>query len=358
VKKSRILEISGYPPPRSGWNVRVLFLKKYLEAQGHECVVLNIGANRMVPSDEYETVMGAVDYMRKVWRFARRGYTPHVHVNGASPKGLALALVAELISAVARRPCVLTFHGGAQQEYFPRAKYPRLGPAFRLLFRLPRWIICNSEEVKTKIRQYGVTVDKIVPIPAFSPQYLEQVTGSLGPEVRAFYERFAHVIFCYMKMRLLFFPIQTLDAFGALAARRGDVGLVLCGIVGHMEDGVWPAVQARLVLPDLRERVLGLDDLPHESFLQALRRSSICLRTPLTDGVSSSVLEALSLGVPVVASENHSRPPGVITYDPHQPAALASLLDDVLSRREAIASALPRPLVRDTLADEASLLTM
>jgi glycosyltransferase involved in cell wall biosynthesis len=69
------------------------------------------------------------------------------------------------------------------------------------------------------------------------------------------------------------------------------------------------------------------------------------------------VLEALSLGVPVIAAENHTRPAGVITYDPRDPEALASALDDLLSRRSEIASQLQRPDVRDTLTQEAELLT-
>ncbi len=60
------------------------------------------------------------------------------------------------------------------------------------------------------------------------------------------------------------------------------------------------------------------------------------LRTHLSDGVCSSVLQALSLRVPVVAIENHSRPPGVITYPPHNVEGLADLLDDVLNRRHEI----------------------
>ena len=86
--KRKILQISPYPPPWTGWGVRVQFLKKHLEARGHECSVLNIGSNRRVPSDEYETVLSGWDYVRKVWRFARRGFLVHMHVNGASWKGL------------------------------------------------------------------------------------------------------------------------------------------------------------------------------------------------------------------------------------------------------------------------------
>ncbi|MBA3884179.1 MAG: glycosyltransferase family 4 protein [Acidobacteria bacterium] len=355
--RSRILEISSYPPPRAGWGVRVQFLKKYLEAQGHECVVLNIGTNRTVPSDEYETVLGGFDYLRKVWRFGRRGYVAHVHVNGASMKGFVLAIVAEMVSVVCGRRCFLTFHAGIEQRYFPRPRYPLLLPVFWLLFTLPRSIICNSEEVKARIVEYGVSPGKIVPIPAFSRQYLESDAEPLPAEVEAFFRRFQEIVFCYMKMRPLFFPELTIEAFGGLAARRPGVGLLLCGIIGHMDEGIWPAVQARLSAADLRDRVLVVDDLPHGAFVQALGRATVCLRTHLSDGVCSSVMEALSLGVPVVATENHTRPPGVITYDPRHPSVLTALLDDVLSRRDQIAAGLQRPDVRDTLAEEAQLLT-
>ena len=67
---ARILEITSYPPPRAGWGVRVEHVRRSLERDGHECVVLNIGANRRVPSTEYVTVSGLVDYMWKVLRYS------------------------------------------------------------------------------------------------------------------------------------------------------------------------------------------------------------------------------------------------------------------------------------------------
>jgi hypothetical protein len=77
----------------------------------------------------------------------------------------------------------------------------------------------------------------------------------------------------------------------------------------------------------------------------------------LSDGVCSSVLEALALRVPVVAAENHTRPSGVITYRADDPDALARTLDDVLRRHDQIVDGLPQPDLRDTLAEEAALLT-
>jgi glycosyltransferase involved in cell wall biosynthesis len=355
--KSKILQISSYPPPRAGWGVRVELLKRHLEAEGHECVVLNIGTNRTIPSHEYETVLGGLDYLRKLWRFSRQGFVAHVHVNGASPKGFVLAIAAEVVNLVSGRRCFLTFHAGIEQVYFPRPKYPFLLPVFWILFAIPGRIICNSEEVKAKIIEYGVEPSKIVPIQAFSRQYMEVTEEPLPSDMEDFYERFPQVVFCYLKMRPLFYPTATIDGFARLAARRQDVGLILCGIEGHMDRGIWPAVQARLAKPDLRDRVLVVDDLSHDLFLRALGRASICLRTHLSDGVCSTVLEALTLGVPVVATENHNRPAGVITYDPVDVDALASILDDVMNRRDQIVTTLLRPEVRDTLAEEVELLT-
>src|SRR5690606_29647691 len=96
--------------------MRVQLLKRLLEAQGHACVVLNIGQSRKIPSPEYETVLSAADYVKKVWRFSRRGYVAHVHVNGASPQGFVLALTAELLNLACGRRCFLTFHAGDRKS--------------------------------------------------------------------------------------------------------------------------------------------------------------------------------------------------------------------------------------------------
>src|SRR4051812_49572891 len=64
-----------------------------------------------------------------------------------------------------------------------------------------------------------------------------------------------------------------------------------------------------------RASLLLLGNLKHEEFVTLLTRSDLKLRTPACDGISASVLESLALGVPVVASDNGRRPPGVVTYN-------------------------------------------
>jgi glycosyltransferase involved in cell wall biosynthesis len=63
-----------------------------------------------------------------------------------------------------------------------------------------------------------------------------------------------------------------------------------------------------------RRSLLLLGNLAHDEFLTLLTYCSAYLRSPACDGVAASVLEALALGVPVVASENERRPAEVITY--------------------------------------------
>src|SRR5687768_12655277 len=107
-----------------------------MEAQGHACVVLNIGTSRRIPSPEYETVLSGTDFLRKVWRYSRAGHVVHAHANGDSPTGLALAITAQIINLLCGQRPVLTFHAGAIQRHFPRHRNRLLVPAFWFLFLL------------------------------------------------------------------------------------------------------------------------------------------------------------------------------------------------------------------------------
>ena len=353
----KILQITSYPPPRAGWGVRVEFLKKRLEADGHVCTVLNLGRSRTIPSPEYETVLGGVDYVKKVWRFSRAGFVVHMHMNGESPKGFVLSLLAEFINLVWGRRCFLTFHAGIDQPYFPRPKYPLLLPVYWMIFTIPRRIICNNEAVKAKIIEYGIDADKIIPIPAFSAQYVEREPVALPLQVAEFYGRHAHTVLTYIRFRDGFYIDTMIEGFAIAAARIPTLGLALCGRSGDIEESLLNDLQSRIDRHGLGERVCMIDDLTHGEFLEALTQSVLYLRTPTTDGGASSVLESLTLGVPVVGSQNGTRPAGVITYQARDQVDLAAKILHVVENHASVVNSLPTPEVRDTLADEVALLT-
>ncbi|BCS33209.1 hypothetical protein TBR22_A24360 [Luteitalea sp. TBR-22] len=356
--RGRVLEVTSYPPPRTGWAVRTEFVKHRLDAEGHRCVVLNIGPSRHVPSDEYETIAGGGDLLRKVWRYSRDGFTVHAHANGDAWKGALLALAVLTISLVHGRRSVLTFHAGAIQRYFPVHRSWVLTPLYWLLFLLPRDIICNSDAVKACIRQYGVPASKITPIPAFSAQYMEFTKADLPSSLETFFGRFPHVVFTYIRLRTLFYPVTLLEAVARIARQRPDVGVVLCGAsAGHFDPEIKAAFERKFAELDIADRVCILEDLGHDAFLTALQRSVLYLRTPITDGVASSVLESIALGTPVVACDNGTRPPGVVLYPAEDAAKMAEAVLHTIDNRAEVMARQAGVEVRDTVADEVALLT-
>jgi glycosyltransferase involved in cell wall biosynthesis len=195
-----------------------------------------------------------------------------------------------------------------------------------------------------------------VPIPAFTRQYLEFTPTRLSDQLEAFLQRYPTTVFTYVRMRPLFFPVPMIDGLSRVMRQRPDVGLVLCGGLSHMEPWLWREVQSRIEAHDLTDRICLVEDLDHNAFLVALTRAAVYLRTPITDGVASSVLEALALGVPVVASENGTRPAGVLTYPAEDPERLAAAIDHVLAHRAAIVATLAQGDPVDTLTDEVAVL--
>jgi len=169
--------------------------------------------------------MGGQDFVRKVWRYARQGFLVHTHANGDSMKGVALALIAQAIAIIHGRRPVLTFHAGAIQRFFPRDRGPRFIPFFWLLFLLPRSIICNNEAVRQRIAGYGVPLKKITAIPAFSREYLEFTPRALPPELETFFTTRRHVVFSYVRMRPLFYPVTLIEGMARLAKTHPDAGL-------------------------------------------------------------------------------------------------------------------------------------
>ncbi len=350
----KILEIGGYPPPNTGWSVRIKFLKQGFLETGVDCKVLHIGRNRKIKSDHYIDVQNGLDYLIKLFRYRFRGYHFHIHTNGQAVKGPFLCLIANCISILSGERAALTFHGGIEQLYFPRENAGKMFWIMYLNLLLSKLIVCNNAPVKKRIELYGPFIDgeKVKTIPAFSVQYLKYKPVELPERVEGFIKGKKHIVLCYIVMRNGFFLDTTVQF---LKEWEGDVSFILSGI-GKAEDEEVAGYVDELKNLEEKGVVLTIDDLDHDAFMTLLKKCSIYLRTPVSDGVASSVLEALTQEVPVVASENGRRPKGVITYNPEDPQDLAKKIEYVVSNREQIAGKIVKPRIEDTLKIEISTL--
>jgi len=97
-------------------------------------------------------------------------------------------------------------------------------------------------------------------------------------------------------------------------------------------------------------------DMDHDQFLTLLSKSTFCLRTSFKDGVSSSVLESLSLNTPVVACEDGTRPEGVITYENQNIDDMVKVMIETVDSIEEIKKNLKPPPIPDTITTEIELI--
>jgi glycosyltransferase involved in cell wall biosynthesis len=354
VMSNRVLQIGNFPPPVCGWSMHTEVLHRELLRRGAKSRVLDIGPGRTIGGRECIPGDSTWAVVRTVVSHAARGYRMHAHVNGDSWKGFLLALFPVLVGRATGRPAALTFHAGPVQMRFPRTS-GFWHHAFRLLFTSCGDVICNHEPVKKLIAQYGVPEDRIHAIPAFTTQYAEELPAPLPPETEAFLARHDPVVFTYTLNREEFTVPALLDAFREVADRHPKAGLLFVG-PKVVTDDLRAAIEAR----GLTDRVLVPGNLPHAQFLTAMTRSVLYVRTHLRDGVCSSVLEALSLGIPVVAAADGLRPPSVVTYEPTRDAAMTRALADrvleVLADPEAARARVIPPEQTNHLDDEIAVL--
>jgi glycosyltransferase involved in cell wall biosynthesis len=295
-----------------GWAVQTKLVTEELRRRGHLCEVMNINESRKKKSPDYVDVQNGLDYLLKVLRYTLRGYRIHMHVNAESPKGYLLALVALLVGRLAGRPAVLTFHGGLPQKYFPRPDARGLRWAYQLLFRLAGRLTCDSEEIRTAILNYGIAPERVAAIPCFSAELLEYRRVPLAAEIEEFLANHHPVFFCYVSFRPEYRLPVLREAMSRYRRSYPQAGFVLLGFPAKELPEAQEYV--RTWRGEESQPVLLLGNLTHDEFLTLLTRSYASIRTPACDGISASVLESLAHGIPVVASENGRRPPGVVTY--------------------------------------------
>ena len=341
--EKRILEIGNWAPPVRSWSMSLVGLRKELEARSWDCQVMNLNENRRVRSPEYIDVQSGADYFWKVLRHVWRGYAVHVRVNGETKKGYFLALAAMLLARLSGRPALLTYGGGHQQSNFPVPKRSLRHRAFSLLFRIPHRIYCNSEAVKSVLLTTGIPSERVEPIPHFSTYYVEFSPTPLPVEVEEFYRSHDGVFFSYICFRKEFALDFLAEAIRRFREAFPRAGFLLVGPWDREMDRMNTFVKEQRIA----DAVCVLASVPHDTFLTLLSRSLAYIRTPVTDGICSSVLESLKLKVPVLAADNGTRPVGTLLWKEGDLESLLKLMTEASRHHAAMVAAIPRIEIED-----------
>jgi glycosyltransferase involved in cell wall biosynthesis len=102
-----------------------------------------------------------------------------------------------------------------------------------------------------------------------------------------------------------------------------------CLVMGSGEQ--LAEAEKRVLDSGLKDNILLLGDVDHEICLALLSRCDVFLRPTLADGDSISVREALSLGIPTVASRVGTRPAGTILFQSGDVDELLASIDLALT---------------------------
>ncbi len=305
--RMKILLIGPYPPPHGGVSVHVSGIHLQLIAAGERCRVLDTSRDR--PGLGF-----AIALLRHAWQ----GWTLHVHTNGHNLKSWLLALGCGLAGR-ASGGCILTLHSGMAPGYLRAAPLWRRGLA-AFVCSLNTRVICVSDEIRSAILSLGLPPHRIEIVPACLKTERPEV--SLAPAILAWIARHQPVF----STTLFFRPEYGFDllatAVARLRLRYPSVGCVVMGSGEQREDA-----ERQIHETCLEENVLLLGDVKHNDCLALMSASDVFVRPTLEDGDSISVREALSLGVPVVASRIGTRPPGAILFQPGDVGEMLSKIE-------------------------------
>jgi glycogen(starch) synthase len=298
----RVLLVGDYPPPHGGVAVHVQQLHEYLRGRGVEAVVLDIGKGGR-PTPDVIPVRTPTQYGTRLAGFLREGWTVHVHTSGNNPKSWMVAATAGVRAPRSRR--VITLHSGLIPDYL-RASVSRRAFARVALAGYSR-VVAVSEAVGEALARCGVPEEKLVVYPAFCGSQVRP-----GPVTRELEEArgrrqtllaMAHHPSPVYGRELMF------RALRLLADERPGVGLAVFGPGTRSEEFLQDA--RRLGVEELLE---DLGELEHATALALMARCDAFVRPTTHDGDAISVREALTLGVPCVASDVCGRPHGTYTF--------------------------------------------
>ncbi len=253
------------------------------------------------------------------------------------------AVYAAKARRVTRVPYVLVIHDGAFPD-FVRGLDPRRRNQLAVTFAHLAGVACMSDPIIEAVDGLAPAV----PLARLSPLLSESLSNEIAADdpVAALFRNRRAVIVTSGGVDRLYGLEEVLSAFAALRAREMDVGLaLLLGSFTH-DDATASAIR-RAEERFGSEWFVVLTDHPRGSAVIA--RSSCYVRSSRVDSFGLGLHEAMLAGVPVVASEHPTRPPGVRLYPPGDAQGLAAALEEALRPEARTAARALIPRVRGVL---------
>jgi glycogen(starch) synthase len=306
VSELDLILVGPYPPPFGGISAHIARLARGARTDGFTVgVVDHFGRGEQEPLIIAELRRNPWRY----WRVLRSVRARVVHYHHARFSTLVATAWALRDSPAAT---VATVHG-RELEPFLDSRIPGVGALTRWALASFDVLIAVSAEVERSLQ--AAVGHPVAIIPAYLPD--EDDRGELSAEADAFLRQGRSLVMAAYRLsvdgrgRTLYGLETAIDSFALVARDHPDLRLaiflaspprsrrethLLQSLVGGTRD------------PDLRERIRVFYGQP---LAPALGLATVFLRPTVTDGDAVSIREAMSAGLPVLASDVVARPDGV-----------------------------------------------
>jgi glycosyltransferase involved in cell wall biosynthesis len=286
----------------SRWWTRIGMLPKRFNDEGIELDVVRFAA--LPPRRHFLVGYGAAAFLpvlRRAQAIQREFAFDLIHAHTTVPDGI----VAGWLGSIFGVPVVITSHQG-DVERVPANQWNRATLRYALS-RADR-VVAVSEKLKEGIVAMGVPGRKVTMIPnGFDPAKFsidgnsDARTNRKGPE---------RVILFLGQLIPRKDPLILLQALKRLSARVPNVRLVMVG------DGpLRREVREQVLQLGLTECVDLVGEVPHSRVPDYLRTADLMCLPSHSEGWPTVIFEALSMGVPVIASRVGGNPEAIYSDD-------------------------------------------
>ncbi len=336
TRPARILLLGPAPPPYGGLQTLGLRMTAWLQRTGREARLIDLahesGSRQAVHRKDVQPCGDSLPSIARQIALFRPDLV-HALLPGWRPT-LALVTLAEM-ARHRRMPhvrTVVTLSGDTMFDGVPVVARPALFAAWR---RLDHVIAQDDAILGWLQRQAGVSPHRSSCIRGYLPPGHDELDPATLPgNLRHFLEQHHPVLVAGGAIASWLGADRTgvdglIEAARRLRREYPKLGVVYAITVVQDRDRM-QALRAELARAGLQDTFQFVSELP--SFVALVARADVYVRAHVLDNDSPAVREALSLGVPVVASDVAPRPPGCEQFAPGDPDSLMSALRAALVR--------------------------
>lgn len=319
-KSPDVIIVGPYPPPCGGMAHHIKALLELTRSEGIKAVVFDINRNT---ADDVIPIIGRKDLFKKIIKSSARV----VHIHSDSFDLHYHAPVALLAAKASKKFAITSLHSGDTADYYEGATgYKKLLIRFCIL--QSDALILDNDSLKRFTKSFGRKKTTVVISPFIQLQFTFE---DLPEELDKFVEGKRPLFVSCGNPNPVYQLDKVIDAFASLSKSFPSAGLVITETDVSNKEGL-----QRL---KIMAKGLGIDNnvrfesgLSHGQFLNLLKRADAFIRFTMHDGDSLSVREALSLGVPVIATDTGTRPNGVVLVKPFDVVMLAEAMKELCEK--------------------------